>query len=79
MEMQIKIVYITNHPSQQRANKKYRENNKELIKERARTLYNENIEYNKRRKEQMRDYARKRREQLKLNRNEELFKSIGNL
>ena len=79
MEMPIKIVYITNHPSQQRANKKYRENNKELIKERARTLYNENIEYNKRRKEQMRDYARKRREQLKLNRNEELLKSIGNL
>lgn len=64
--MEVQIIYCTNHPSQQRANKKYRERNREALKERAREMYNENPEYKERRKIQMREYARKRREDKKL-------------
>ncbi len=80
--MEVKIVYITNHPSQQRANKKYRENNRELLSERARNKYYEDIEYKERKLKQMREYARKRRELIKLKQEEEIKKgseSIGNL
>ena len=70
--MEIQIIYCTNHPSQQRANKKYRENNRELIKEKARFQYYNNIEYHTRRKEQMREYARKRREKIKLKENKDI-------
>jgi len=68
--MEIQIVYITNHPSQQKANKKYREKNKELLNEKARTAYNENPEYKEKRKSQMREYMRRRKESQELKKNE---------
>lgn len=68
--MEIQIVYITNHPSQQKANKKYREKNKELLNEKARTAYNENSEYKEKRKSQMREYMRRRKESQELKKNE---------
>ena len=47
------------------AKKRYSEKHKEVINERARDLYHENSEYKEKKKIQMREYARKRREAKK--------------
>ena len=54
--------YFKYYASITNAKKRYSEKYKEVINERARTLYHENPEYKERRKIQLREYARKRRE-----------------
>jgi len=62
MESQsVLIVYKTNHPSQRAANKKYRDNNKSIINERARLKYENDKEYNERKKLMMRERYNKKK------------------
>jgi len=53
------------------AKKKYSKNNRDLISERARDKYNNDTEYKERKLQQMREYAKKRREKEKLKKMEE--------
>lgn len=68
--MEVKIIYSTYHPSQQRANKRYREKNKDILNEKARSQYNENPEYKEKRKAQMREYMRRKKEKELLKKEE---------
>lgn len=52
------------------AKKRYNEKNKEIINEKARTTYNENPEYKEKRKAQMREYMRRRKEKELLKKEE---------
>jgi hypothetical protein len=68
--------YFKYYSSIVNAKKRYTEKNKNIINEKARDKYNEDTEYKERKLLQMREYARKRREEAKLKKEEEIKKDL---
>lgn len=60
--MELEDKYKTHYLNCQKASKKYRETHKEFLREKAKNYYYNNIEYQERKRQQMRENYHKKKE-----------------